>query len=386
MSNKKVKNVDSNEPRDLKDQFIEQLEGKQNWEECDPLQKFLLYKYKAKDQNIDCDVSKEAMEVYKNYPYVKELGEDKITVENQNGLKYEMEIEKGGTQQVFRGDTMTSGWWFVQQILAYYTTEEYKKNVKVKINTDTENLKRLSESGLVKIEEIKKYLDIKDEKKREELAASFNNFLKYNHSIGNMILVPCYFNKERTGYNAKWDCWDITLYAIQCWYRENENDTVNLDIVDINKDWWLMKLFSKGGCKEKVVSIITCKKWLTFYFENWNDFIEKNVLQDYCTGNGKDQDYAVKAIIDGKVINEDPKEFFANCCRYKSKDRFRCKPKDCCRCKPKDRFRCKPKDRSRCKPKDKDIDEMIQYMDNFVEITRARGNRLQEICNRELQK
>ena len=362
MSNKKGKNVDFNEPRDLKDQFIKQLEGKQEWGGLDPLQKFLLYKYQvSKGLKIDCDVSQEAMEVYKNYPYVKELGEDKITVENQKGLefKYEMVIKKGGTQPVFRGDTMTSGWWFVQQILAYYTTEEYKNSIvpngKVKINKKIENLKRLSESGLVKIEEIKKYLDIKDEKKREELAASFNNFLKYNHSIGNMILVPLYFNTERAGNFAKWDCWDITLYAIQCWYRENENDTVNLDIVDINKDRWLMKLFSKGGCGEKVVSIITCKKWMTFYFENWNDFIEKNVLQDYCTGNGKDQDYAVKAIIDGKVINEkNPETFFANCSKYK--------------------------------PKDKDIDEMIQYMDNFVGITKARGNRLQEICNREPQK
>lgn len=368
MSNKKGKNVDFNEPRDLKDQFIKQLEGKQEWGGLDPLQKFLLYKYKVSGRNglkIDCDVSQEAMEVYKNYLYVKELGEDKITVKKQmvSKFKYEMVIEKGGTEQVFRGDTMTSGWWFVQQILAYYTTEEYKKNVKVKINTDTENLKRLSESGLVKIEETKKYMDVKDENKREELAASFNNFLKYNHSIGNMILVPCYFNRERGGDHAKWDCWDITLYAIQCWYRENENDMVNLDIVDINKDRWLMKLFSKGGCEEKVVSIITCKKWLTFYFENWNDFIEKNVLQDYCTGNGKDQDYAVKAIIDGKVINEkDPEKFFENCSQYK------------------------PKDRSQCKPKDKDIDEMIQYMDNFVGITKARGNRLQEICNREPQK
>ena len=384
MRNKKEKNVDSNEPRDLKDQFIEQfikqLEGKQEWGGLDPLQKFLLYKYKVnKGLKIDCDVSKEAMEVYKNYPYVKELGEDKITVKKQKEpkqkeskqkelkFKYELMIEKDGTQQVFRGDTMTSGWWFVQQILAYYTTEEYKNsivpNVEVKINMKRENLKRLSESGLVKIEEIKKYLDIKDEKKREELAASFNNFLKYNHSIGNMILVPLYFNTERAGKFAEWDCWDITLYAIQCWYRENENDTVNLDIVDINKDRWLMKLFSKARCEEKVVSIITCKKWLTFYFENWNDFIEKNVLQDYCTGNGKDRDYAVKAIIDGKVINEkNPKTFFANCSKYK------------------------PKGYRRGKPEDKVVDEMIQYMDNFVGITKARGNRLQEICNREPKK
>ena len=143
---------------------------------------------------------------------------------------------------------MTSGWWFVQQVLAFYTKDEYPG---IKVNREKANLLELKDK--VTIENLENNLKIDGEKKSELLEA-FQSFLECVHSVGNMIMVPSYFNAERAGNYAEWDCWDITLHAICSWFKNNDVKKVEWKKIDVNKDKWLIKLFSKGSLTPEAIT------------------------------------------------------------------------------------------------------------------------------------
>lgn len=318
---------------DLKEQFKKSLESEFNdcWDEMDALTKFLTYK--ASSLKIDCDVSEKAVESYKKYAYLK--GRD-IIVKLQNGsnCKYEILMDN----HTFRADTMTSGWWFVQQILAYYTNNEYPG---VKVNGERSNLLKLREK--VTIDNLKENLKVDSVEEAVVFIEALQAFLENIHSIGNMIMVPGYFNSERAGYYAVWDCWDITLHAICSWFRDNTDKKIEFDKVDTVRDKWLIKLFSKGSFDTKVCSVIECKNWLVRYFKDQFDFIEKNYLQDYC------QEGYVKALMNGKIITEVDADVFFSTCQKKYKPNY---------------------------GSDNRLEDMMNYMNNFVRLTMLREKRI----------
>ena len=318
--------------KDLKDQFRNELEKEfsVDWEQMDVLKKFLIYK--ASDLKIDCDVSKDAIESYKRYNYLQNKGVSEKLQKGSN-CKYEIPIDN----HIFRGDTMTSGWWFVQQVLAFYTKDEYPG---IKVNREKANLLELKDK--VTIENLENNLKIDGEKKSELLEA-FQSFLECVHSVGNMIMVPSYFNAERAGNYAEWDCWDITLHAICSWFKNNDVKKVEWKKIDVNKDKWLIKLFSKGSSEVKINSVRECKYWLSQYFNNHCDFIQKNFLQDYCA-NGY-----VKSFINEEIITETNAEIFFNKCKQLYKPNYR---------------------------SDNGTQDMINYLNNFADRTKLREQRI----------
>ncbi len=330
---------------DLKEQFKDEINHELQeedfaWGEADALQKFLAYK--AAPLEIDCDVSEKAFESYKKYPYLNgRAAEIKIKdQEKENGFKKELTL----AGHTYRGDTMTSGWWFVQQILAYYTKDGYQKKCLHGIRINVKKIPNFRK--YVKWDELCEYLKVEDV---EGFMASFEKFLSCIHSAGNMIMVPMHFNAERCGRYAVWDCWDITLHAVCSWYRCNTDlKKVELDKVDAEKDRWLIKLFSKGACEAKICSVLECKHWLATYFANAGDFIRQNLLQDYWEP-GQDDDWEnghVKALIDNKAIEEEDADKFFRGCTIKYK------------------------------PKRGDAQQMKAYFDHFVERTQKRENRI----------
>ncbi|MDP4146650.1 MAG: hypothetical protein Q8936_19600 [Bacillota bacterium] len=269
---------------DLKEQFKEKLEQEFNckWDECSNLKRFLMYR--ASRMKIDCDVSEQAVDQYlKKYPWIFN---GQKSVQAKEHYKYEIKAE--GTE-VYRGDTMTSAWNFVRdaiQLADNYQTEVIE-NEKIK-GSLSKNIKEL-----ILIIDNLKWDSING------LNKQLNDFVTNCHTAGNFLPVPLYFNSERSGYYANRDCWDITMIAIFGWYADNpELASINLDVVDIKKDKWLIGLFSGTGNGTKVMSVINCKKWL-MKFERWSYFVKKNKLEVFVLK--KKDKYLPKRIIDNKI-------------------------------------------------------------------------------------
>ena len=107
-------------------------------------------------------------------------------------------------------------------------------------------------------------------------------FLRVNHTIGNLLPVPRYFNANRTGYSgspyylAEYDQADLMLLYIYKYYkyREIRNDAPKeLREKDIHALSPLFKFRSNAD-----VAIDNTKIWLD-YFGSWERFVEDNCIE-----------------------------------------------------------------------------------------------------------
>lgn len=113
-------------------------------------------------------------------------------------------------------------------------------------------------------------------------------FLDLYHTIGNYCPVPAGFNGARSGYQANYDYWDLTLMKIREWFY-NRDDEFNDQLLKC-------QLLHNHGDWEK------CKSWLNGFEKSrskkgkdgWHYFIDTLYMQDYV-----DDNYHVKPFWEG---------------------------------------------------------------------------------------
>ncbi|NFD04993.1 hypothetical protein EXN50_00465 [Clostridium botulinum] len=221
---------------DMKDEYKSLLYLVESDTNVEKWEKYKQYKPVQDNDSIDCDVCELAVYVYhKAWKFLKEakVNDDRPTRQyNENPYyvrnhKYQLVINHDDkTKEYYRGDTMTS---------FKNTYNHYKKHFG----------------------------------SNEKIKVQIEKFAKLHHTLGNMIPIPSYFNSERSGKYARYDFWDLTMQQIKKWYKHPDDDEPLKQL--LNPD---------GENKEEEMSIKLCKQWLN-YFTHWNDFVEKNYLQDF---------------------------------------------------------------------------------------------------------
>ena len=142
-----------------------------------------------------------------------------------------------------------------------------------------------------------KYADEKKENKLDNFLSKFDEvedlkkFISLYHTIGNFIPFPCGCNGPR-GTGKTNDYWDLALLCIYKYYK-------------LKKEKWIEAIV--GNEKDDFI------KWLEV-FGSWNNFVEKNYLQDFVRVNkstkGEDQKYGSPKELWEKHLKEfDSKEF-----------------------------------------------------------------------------
>lgn len=148
------------------------------------------------------------------------------------------------------------------------------------------------------------------------LGKDADNFLSAAYTIGNFTVWPAGCNGPR-GCGPVSDYWDLTLYRIYQWYKDNDELLRILKKFPSNRE--LSNLFQSG-------EIALFPEWL-FTFGSWDNFVRANYMQDFVyTLNGKivrpeDDDGPFgrprelwKGHFSGKVLPDIPQceEFFKN--------------------------------------------------------------------------
>lgn len=123
----------------------------------------------------------------------------------------------------------------------------------------------------------------------EEAEKQLSRFLGCWHMLGNYCPVPRHFNSARSGQYAVHDYWDLTLLKIQEYYKKRDKE---------DEVWKILGeelLHGKGNA-------LACKLWLD-YFGSWENFIEKNYMQDFVDADIEDG-YKVKLFFEGHSWNK----------------------------------------------------------------------------------
>jgi len=248
---------------DLKDEFIEFFLKKESKTELNELEKMMIYKAYASNLVIDCDVSELAMNIYKNaWDYLRDSKIQQQVGQNSKYYKYEIILNN----KIYRGDTMTSAWISLKKYI-----QVSHSNILNKDGSVPEKKRK----GRSNIEQWKNFIISEFNEGNLVLKDNVLNFLSISNSCGNIIPVPKYFNVGRSGENAEWDYWDLTMICIYSWYLHNDLRILFLNETD---DKYLNKLFVKS--KLLYESTRECKEWLNI-FKTWGNFIEQNFLQDF---------------------------------------------------------------------------------------------------------
>lgn len=194
-----------------------------------------ILEYKKAEDGFDADVSLFSIVCYTiAFPYVldddteggicEHKGLQKVICHNV-AQKYEIMYEDNKPQLAYHGDTMNSFQTIFNQINRFHV--------------------------------------------RENLQNEMEEYAKWVHTVGNFIPVPHLYDGRNSGtfnavrYAATKDFWDVTLYWIYRWYQEGCNREILGKLVGNNRN-----------------NIRACEYWLK-RFENWEQFVEKNYLQDF---------------------------------------------------------------------------------------------------------
>ena len=236
-----------------------------------PVRRFALYKLDEDEafKGVDCDVSLAAIVTYALmhewliYP----------TIQKQKGYARKYEI-KNGSGTIYKGDTMTSAWPFIKEYLdCLYkhknTSNEFEKSFTLskrgRLATDDPRYKELKKYFYDQIISNEAFLAIIENTISNEARAFLDNY----HKPGNMIICPKKFNKERAGYQARYDTVDRMLWAIYNYFQTKEKQ-------------YLEKLFRKVEGNDLETSIKNFEKWMDeAKIKTWSKFVEINLLDDF---------------------------------------------------------------------------------------------------------
>jgi hypothetical protein len=216
--------------------------GIKNYTKKSVLERYIKYR-ETSGVDPDC-YSTLLQEVYKNKWNEKYLSTCKVNRRNKYYSDTMTSVQ--GLLNHFIKDVCTSDWQLYKN---------QKGNEKVKFCSEKAFIKIYKNKGLYKVFSHYFIEDNKDSK-------IILNFIKSYHTIGNYIPVPQYFNKNRSGYFANHDMWDLTLLKIKEYYNSKNNEKVLKEM-----------LFNKGNYEYT-------KLWLDS-FGDWPTFIKDNYLKDY---------------------------------------------------------------------------------------------------------
>lgn len=234
-----------------------------------PVRRFALYKLDEDEafKGVDCDVSLAAIVTYALmhewliYP----------TIQKQKGYARKYEI-KNGSGTIYRGDTMTSAWPFIKKYLDCLYKHENTSNEFKDFFTpskrgylaadDSRGLEKYLYDQIISNEA---FLAIIEDTISKEARAFLDNY----HKPGNMIICPPKFNRERAGYQARYDTVDRMLWAIYNYFQTKEKK-------------YLEKLFRKVEGNDLETSIKNFEKWMDeANITKWSDFVGDNLLDDF---------------------------------------------------------------------------------------------------------
>lgn len=102
--------------------------------------------------------------------------------------------------------------------------------------------------------------------KMKEYGPDTRRYFAAAYTIGNFI--PCPVGCNRPGTSLTKDYWDLTLWYIYCFYH----------CAPWRREVYLEKIF--WGDQYAEIHMETYGQWLES-FDTWDDFVEKNFLQDY---------------------------------------------------------------------------------------------------------
>lgn len=264
-----------------------------------PVRRFALYKLDEDEafKGVDCDVSLAAIVTYALmhewliYP----------TIQKQKGYARKYEI-KNGSGTIYKGDTMTSAEIFFKKYLtclwfAKFASdasgvsdtsdvsdasddsdvsdasdkefqslfERHGNAIKVPDDKDSKRYGGLKDYLYDQIISNEEFLEIIEGRISKEARAFLDNY----HKPGNMIICPKKFNKERAGYQARYDTVDRMLWAIYNYFQTKEKQ-------------YLEKLFRKVEGNDLETSIKNFEKWMDeANITKWSDFVGDNLLDDF---------------------------------------------------------------------------------------------------------
>lgn len=217
-------------------------------------------KYRICDMDYDCDVSKYAMDVYKekyeflstgivqhqynNFPSFQKW--------NRHNLKWEIQLN----DTLYSGDTLNSFATPFNRFANVFISKLNNKKFKLTyIGKDTYEL-LLKEFDIVFSD-----YNLSQVEYSREIIEYFDKFANLTHTIGNLFPVPLYFNKERTGENGDYEFPDILLKSIYDFYLSKDSNKKEVGISVIKE-------------KKRIDKTV---KWLDSFGSGkagWNKFIE----------------------------------------------------------------------------------------------------------------
>ncbi len=225
----------------------------------DPIERFIVYKASAQYGSIYEVGANFSSKIRRKYPGLRFFDCDKSSLVLQIfRILWKDAIKEMEQSQISGelGDTMTS----FQNILNMTIEKEDKE-----FPFFVKRIKNYSQNYCTALLASKE----KDLLARLEKDRNLLKFAEYVHTIGNFIPIPDGVNCARAGKDGRHDCWDLALMKIKEWY----------DARGDKKE--ILRQFLHNA-KDEVIE--SCEKWLNYY-KTWDEFVEKNYLQDFVKDN-----------------------------------------------------------------------------------------------------
>lgn len=224
-------------------------------------------KYRICEKDYDCDISKYAMDVYKekyeflnngivqlqynNFPTLHKL--------NKHNLKWEIQVN----DTLYSGDTLNS---FATPFNRF--TNEFISKLKNKKFKLTYVSNKTYELLLKEFDIVFSDYNLSQIEYSREILENFDKFASLTHTIGNLFPVPLYFNSKRAGKNGDFEFPDLLLKSIYEYYLSEDSKKKEIGISVIRE-------------KSKISKTV---EWLDIFgggITGWKKFIEVYRLSMY---------------------------------------------------------------------------------------------------------
>lgn len=218
------------------------------------------------------------------------------TIKCYHGYEYIISCEEGGKCITYRGDTMNSWSTTLDEYLRRFGggDDGYFPSLEINKKGKNKGKWRITEEDPAR--DWVDFLSIPANYKKA-LPDYITDFMNVVYTIGNFIPLPCGCNGPRGNGPTK-DYWDLTLYQIYQWYRNNDMLHRDSKKLPLHNNADLVALF---GSEKPNFS-----NWL-ISFGSWDNFVNKTYMQPFVKGGGTKFSYESKAEEKAKEGYGEPK-------------------------------------------------------------------------------
>ena len=272
------------------------------WRDVCEFERFVEYKnINGYYMGIDCDVALSSIVMYQIlHPSV---AEGKICKQFRSTHKYEIKLDENHNNEIYRGDTLTSAWTIFKKYLIclwyqetnnndfkklFISEKDYYGNLSIGI--PDEYKKKIKSAKMLdyfifrckEVCEGKTFCDIIN----ETTSIDAQKFLNIYMTPGNYIMIPKYFNCERS-YFGEWDTVDRLLWKFyQYYYYKNVENNVDKAKRVIESIFYLTEKNLQSKQKHMELSVCNCLKWLDRVgAKTWEDFINIFSFESFVVNN-----------------------------------------------------------------------------------------------------